>query len=681
MGGNIYSEMLNNIAVPERLSPENIAKMLEEKAPERCKRAQITVSQSSYQQAPKKKSANITAAYRAIASLAACAVMAFGIYSVLGRQPEIASSNGDASSYAQDYDELHQTFRKYFVNENKDTLDSVLEEIEHSYNDNQQESSSVKVDAPTTSATEETPEVSEPVVTEPPVTDVPTVDPEIEVAPENSNVQEAIISDGRIFIQNGNGIRVILANGGSLAYFTEILPEVADFETKTLEAFFVDGSKLIAVYSVTQHEETITVTEDETLVGELINSIYDNNATSAIAKSTEICVYEFVGDAVVKTACNSQSGSLVDARLVNGVLYIVTSYNNYQNAPTTGVDDLQSYVPYYTENGELKFVAPENILIPSNVATTDYTVISGTDILSGAVSVQAVLGSEGKVIVTDTAVYVFSYGNKSTTINKLSLFGGWVGFAGTASVNGVALNGGIFEENGVLFVATLVESESGFVTSVEALNADMQPISKLNFPSALTSISHSERKVYLSNVSAAYGIDFTVPEIPTLISAVPEQKASETVPFGNGYVTLVKDASGALVLGTMVPGEQGLTPGFGTVVYNGEATSKALENNSLLFVDSYNGFVGVPYGFFDGYDYCYRFAMYQITENGFVLMGCVESHETESVFEPERAVFEGGVLYLFSQGRIYSLAVNGGVPTVMSVCNLVESSYSGHTNW
>ena len=685
MAGNIYSEMFEGIAVPERLSPANIEKMLQEKAPERCKRAAITVSRPD-SQPEKKTSTTITAIYRTVASLAACLVMAFGIYNAMGNQPELPKSQ--ESSYAQSYEDLHKTFRKYYVDENKDTLDSALEEIEQSYNNGKQESDNVVVEAPVTTA----PTTEAPVVTEPNLPDDPEVEiddteePEVDPVetPELTQnsvdkwVQEAIISDGRIFIQNGNNVRVLSAIGGQLQVITEILPDETELITKKLEKFFVEGSRLVIVYSVSEHEATISVDEDSTVVGELISNIYEEEQ-APIEEYCEISIYEFSPEGFIKLATNTQAGTLVKAEISDGAVYVITNYDSYK-APIIGVEDLQSYVPYYTINGMHCFVTPENILIPSNVATTDYTVVSGTHVASGQMSVQAVLGSEGKLAVTDSAVYVFVYGNKSTNINKLSLFGGNVGFSAAAFVPGVAINGGIFEDNGVLFVATLVEGDSGYTTSLNALNADMQPISHITFPTALTTLERHGRKIFLKNYEETYGADFSIPEVPMLIleDSVPETEG--LVAFGNGYISLNK-TNGSLALSTYVQTTQGLVEGFGTVIHLGDATSKALGNNELLFIDNYNGFVGVPYGFFDGFDYCYRFEMFKITEAGFVSLGFVEAHETDAAFEPERAVVENGILYLFSQGRIYGVAINEGTPAVISVCNLVESGYSGHTNW
>ena len=67
MAKNIYGEMFDQLPIPERLLPENIAKMLDEQASVVTKRSEITVSVSSEKVKPIPHSVR----YRAIMSVAA----------------------------------------------------------------------------------------------------------------------------------------------------------------------------------------------------------------------------------------------------------------------------------------------------------------------------------------------------------------------------------------------------------------------------------------------------------------------------------------------------------------------------------------------------------------------------------------------------------------------------------
>src|SRR5699024_8133671 len=117
--------------------------------------------------------------------------------------------------------------------------------------------------------------------------------------------------------------------------------------------------------------------------------------------------------------------------------------------------------------------------------TTDYTVVSGiaADVPGMPVNVQAVLGSEGKVIVTDYAVYVLGYSNASgtgeTVCEMLKLDGGSASYMGSTSIEGVALSNGIYENNGVILVTTLKPSDTGYTTVISAMDKDMNMLSKV----------------------------------------------------------------------------------------------------------------------------------------------------------------------------------------------------------
>ena len=170
---NIYSEMLSSLPVPERLSPENIALMLEENSAAKKNCAMIssdlraeskrelpkskktvtvtrpseiytqdTVAEASAEQeesaagtkireisaseektpsARREKTAagkpvRRTAYYRAVLSIAACAALVFGMTRYFDNG-EVAQIDTEikGSTYASDYDELHKTFRKYYV--------------------------------------------------------------------------------------------------------------------------------------------------------------------------------------------------------------------------------------------------------------------------------------------------------------------------------------------------------------------------------------------------------------------------------------------------------------------------------------------------------------------------------------------------------------------------------------
>ncbi len=718
---NVYAELFSNLPVPERLSPENIRLMLDSNASAELRRSEIKVGTAaprieSYENKSNKKAKTrkpvkkLTTAYRAVASIAACAVLALGVVRYFDAGTALDADSGvKGSAYAGDYDHLHQIFRTYYVDDSdKKTLDSAIAEIEHSYNEAQSNSSTNKVDTPVTPANpDDTPDVSTPAPdntqtnTPGPAQDNPAVEnpaysgidlPEIPANPTPDNV---IIAGKYIFVRDGSNVKVISISGGQMEYIGDAVPEKGIFETKILEEAYAVGDKLCAVYTVI-NEEPLSVPaygEEDSIVDGIVSGIYTDNVETVKTNSVEVVVYEVTSSGIIPTMVTSQDGTLIDVKESGGYVYVITDYDDYRRSPLIGVDDLESYVPSYTVNGIKQFILPENILVPEYISTTDYTVISGIAVgVSGSpVLVQAVLGSEGKVIATDKSVYVFGYsegmGVEKTVCERLSLDFGSAHFVGSTAIEGIAVNGGIYENNGTLFVTTLKNSENGYVTRVCALgdsvDGGLSVISYVDVPAAVTQVSFEGSKVFLTNGTDNYAADFTNPASPVQIDYGDNvDVTSGLVSFGDGYVTLTKTPTGGIKLEKIIAGPDGMfTRTAGIVACEESAVSKALSDNSLMYTDPINGYVGVPYGYFDGYDYCYKYELFRLTAEGFISAGYIESHETEDAFEFGRARLAGGMLYIFSEGRIYSTALGEGTLSVVSSADLIESSYSGHTTW
>ncbi len=719
---NVYAELFSSLPVPERLSPENIKLMLDANVSAELKRSEIKVGTAaskieSYETKKTKSKTGsrrpvkkLTTVYRAVASVAACAVLALGVVRYFDAGTALDADSGvKGSAYAGDYDHLHQIFRTYYVDDSdKKTLDSAIAEIEHSYNEAQSNSSTNKVDTPTPPAVpDDTPDVTAPVPdntqtnTPDPVQDNPAVEdpvysgidlPEIPADPEPDNV---IISGKYIFVRDGSTIKVISTSGGQMEYVGDAVPEKGIFETKILDSAYAVGDKLCAVYTVI-NEEPLSIPaygEENSIVDGIVNGIYTDNVETVKTKSVEVVIYEVTSSGVVPAMVTSQNGTLIDVKESGGYVYVITDYDDYRRSPLIGVDDLESYVPSYTVNGIKQFIRPENILVPEYISTTDYTVISGiaVGVQGSPVLVQAVLGSEGKVIATDKSVYVFGYsdgmGVEKTVCERLSLEFGSAHFVGSTSIEGIAVNNGIYENNGTLFVTTLRSTENGYVTRVSALgdsiDGGLSLISYIDVPAAVNQVSFEDSKVFLTNGTDSYAADFTNPASPVQIDYGDNiDVTSGLVPFGDGYVTLTRTPTGGIKLEKIISGQDGsLTRAAGITVCEESAVSKALSDNRIMYTDPINGYVGVPYGYFDGYDYCYRYELFRLTAEGFVRAGHIESHETEEAFEFGRARLAGGMLYIFSEGRIYSTALGDGTLSVVSSADLIESSYSGHTTW
>ncbi len=734
---SVYWEMMQNISVPERLEPDNIVAFLEAHQAETAKRSEIVMTTNEVPTSVENKksksektekatnpernitvssSAKRTRIYRTVASLAACAALALGCvrYFDLG-EVETVETDSKGSSYASDYDELHKTFRKYYADdEDKVTLDSAIAEIENSYNDSgsestgdtstsDSESTDTESDASVTTAAE--PESTSP--TQEGASESVETTVEAEAEPDVTlnegvrlpNIAEGELSDDYlicndiIYIKDGSTVKVILSDSGTLEYIGDAVPENGLFETRVLEEIYAVDSRLIAVYSVTT-EEPVVIPADATadsesessVVGDILSSVYSEEEVTVTSYSAEVVIYDIGTDSTItRASVVSQSGSYLESVFKDGYVYVVTSYDKYQNSPLTS-DNLDSYVPTYTVNGEKLYIEATSILIPETVSTLDYTVVSGiAAALPGApVSVQAVLGSEGKVVVSDDAVYVFGYtGNEETSVEKLTLSGGTASFSYSATIEGVALTGGISLSDGTLLVATLRSCDSGYITAVYAFDENLNLMSEIDFPTAYQTVSFDGLKVILGSGSEMQIADFTSPSSPEIVETSDSVDLTHGLQtFGDGYITLTEDDNGFLTLSYLVTDDANeLTLSAETVISTEDCDSPAIDDNRILYLDSANGLIGVPYKYFDGYDYCCTYAIYKLGSTGFTLVGTVETHEVDSAFEFGRAELSNGILYVMSDGRVYALSVGTSSVSIIGSADLIESSYSGHTNW
>ena len=151
-------------------------------------------------------------------------------------------------------------------------------------------------------------------------------------------------------------------------------------------------------------------------------------------------------------------------------------------------------------------------------------------------------------------------GVEKTVCERLSLEFGSAHFVGSTSIEGIAVNGGIYENNGTLFVTTLRNTENGYVTRVSALgdsiDGGLSLISYIDVPAAVNQVSFESSKVFLTNGTDNYAADFTNPASPVQIDYSDNiDVTSGLVAFGDGYVTLTKTSSGGIKLEKIVSGQ------------------------------------------------------------------------------------------------------------------------------
>lgn len=710
MAMNIYGELFEQLTIPERLEPDNIAKMLDEHMAAQGKRSAIVVTESSSKSVKTTRSSgnSHSAAYRAIMSVAACAALVLGLMRYMANESPVTVEEPTPGSYASDYEDIHKTFQKYYVDDsNKTTLDTAIAEIEHSYNEADPEVDSDEVEnAPiVTTVTEEnapadttvsTPE-QQPEEVIPDEVDEEFIDESSDVIlPDISgySTDTGIVADsGKLFVREGNTIRVFTATP-TLDLYACIQPMCAENETKTLVNFSVVGDRLAVVYSVETFEAYTAseelegnIEETDSVLDAIITGTYsDDELMGSVSCSVETVVYRLDGDTAYISYTQTQGGEYVGSVACDGGVYVVTDYSDYRNSPLVGVDDLDSYVPTYTVNGVRMHLAACDILIPAKITTTDYTVISGIDLAETEpqTSIQALLGYEGRIILSDSAVYIFGCETEAvmgTAVEIFTLADGVVSGGGYAVLDGLALSGdGITLVDELVVVSSIADAGNGYYTTLRVYNEDFEIVSKVEFPALLTNVTRDSEIIYLSGADKAYAVDLSNPYAPTLTDCDGEQDVVDSlVAYEDGYVALIDD-DGKLTLTKIIEDVNGeLKQCCETVVYDGTYVSQALSNNALMYIGG--NLVGVPYGYFDGLDYCYTYALYKSGVNGFELIGSFETHETNTAFEFGGAIGYNGSLYVFSQGRVYELSADENALAFIAKTDVIYSTYSGHNNW
>ncbi|MCL2089452.1 MAG: beta-propeller domain-containing protein [Oscillospiraceae bacterium] len=103
-----------------------------------------------------------------------------------------------------------------------------------------------------------------------------------------------------------------------------------------------------------------------------------------------------------------QEGSYVTSRFIENHMYLITSkmVNTSSHAPTA-----EQVVPYICDSaagGAYRMMSARDIMIPSNPAVTNFTVVSGIDLTDGGkkASTKSTIGSAGTVYVSKDNIYI-----------------------------------------------------------------------------------------------------------------------------------------------------------------------------------------------------------------------------------------------------------------------------------
>ncbi|MBQ8296474.1 MAG: beta-propeller domain-containing protein [Ruminococcus sp.] len=316
-----------------------------------------------------------------------------------------------------------------------------------------------------------------------------------------------------------------------------------------------------------------------------------------------------------------QDGSYNDVRIApDGYMYLITNDFSESYEVIDGAEDVESYVPTYTFGEETCLVAPEDIIVPEcgleENPSINYTIVGSLDFnTSGAFTETDILsfaGFSGELYCSGSNIYIAD-GWDETVINRISLENGIIAPAASGTVKGYIKDQfSMSEYNGYFRVATTenlgeetieeYEGETfvsyrdlGETNHVFVLDMDMNivgSISDFGVDETIKSVNFSGDTAYVvtyEQTDPLFSIDLSDPTAPVILD---EFKIL-------GYSTYMQQWSDGLLLGFGASAdENGVEDGVKLVMFDNSdpydlrevgiemMTSDPLEDDYWIYSDA-----------------------------------------------------------------------------------------------
>lgn len=680
-----FDEMLKDLAeeveVPDELFPQNIALMLKEKTAqsekETVQRNIKTVSSAAAQRR--------TIIMRTAAATAACAVFAAGLISFSNQgndDSQIEEQIDYAAVSPETYDELYNMYTGIFMD------GKGSEENDNSVNTEE----AVTETTPVITDTEPVPEET---LAELPAYDFSGFDdPRVSEADivKSDGTNLYCITDSKLYIISLETMEVVseienklnppvelYIEGDTLILVSKENDEVQIAERENTAVTSEDSSEntLTDADVPASEPDTYTNTDDKGVISDTEGSSGDNKAVSDKTGRTNVVVdaYDISSrTSPVHITTYKQNGSYASSRIVDGVLYVVTSYSDYRTAPLDRVTTLDSYVPAYYIDGTKRFVAASDITVPSNANSTDYTVLSAIDCSgekASLITVKAVLGSSRNVYCSADSLYIVGVGKSDTnsdysviTSFDLSKSDGMT-YRASGSVAGKVINQySMNEYNGQLRIAAAVSDETGRSSSIYVLDNTLTVVNSAGqiLPGETVSAVRFE-----DSYASIYTADSESPAIVLDLSSSPivqTQSLAGTSAYlsrfsGDMLLGFGKTADNSALTLKMYNAENGLA--LSTIDFAeglADVNSDALYDRRAILIDKDSGMIGVPVYSHNEFGTKNQYYVFNYGEEGFSLRGTIEYNDLDDSMIFERAEIKDGILYIVGGTRIISVQLS-----------------------
>ncbi|MCI5904314.1 MAG: beta-propeller domain-containing protein [Oscillospiraceae bacterium] len=676
------NELISEVEVPDELSPQNIALMLKAKNAQ----SKMEAEHRNIKAAPSIAAQRRIIITRTAAAVAACAVFATAAIA-FGRNNDDVGQIEDQIDYnavsPESYDDLYNIYTGIYLG------GTAPEEEEQTGTE-------------TAPAGDEDPVISD-----------------AEAAPREmlselsaydfSGAADSRVSEADIVKSDGTNLYCI-AEGKLYIVSLETMEVVAEVENDLNPPveLYIEGDTLILV---SKENEEVLVTDSSEAAKDALgpqsdssqtapdvpaeaagthsnadSSSYSGSEAGKVNRTNVVVDFYNISDKTnpVRTASYKQNGRYTSSKIVGGVLYTVTGYSDYRTAPLDKEADLDSYVPAYFINGNKHYVAAEDITVPSNANSTDYTVVSAIDLGSLSelnATVKAVLGSSRNVYCSADTLYIVGVG-KSKDNSDYSIVTSFdlsdesgISYKASGSIAGKVIGRcSMNEYNGLFRIASEITDENG-TTSVSLYVLD-ETLTAVNSAGQLLSGEKVSAVRFEENYASLY-TDSSEPALVIDLASDPPVQAqslagasaylysySEDKLLGLG----VKEDGSALTL-TMYSAENGLmyhTVSFAEGLDN--INSKALKDRRAILIDSENGIIGVPVYSHTEFGTKNQYCVFEYDEeNGFISKGTIEYNDLDDEKVFERAAAENGMLYISGGSRVVSVQLSD-----LKVVNVIE---------
>lgn len=644
-------ELFEDIKIPDRLSPDNIEKLINDK-----KDNHTVVNDIPSDSEPKikenKKHSRIKVSTRIATSLVACAVIAFGITAIVNKNKDNVFEGKDYDfstnlAITQDYSEVYKTIQR--VNSVSDKKRFSISDFFIGIFGGHSKSDATNEDMA------QSPEKS----------DDATDSDYSQTHQQVDGVEEADIvkTDGKyIYYIYNKALVIVKADKGNMDKMSSF--DISD--GKISEMYLKDNSIILVV---SKHKENVQ------------NSIAEEDCyDGCYYNSTEVQIINVEDKASPELySTYSQNGEYISSRLIKNNLYVSTTQTI--SGRVNNENEKEQYIPSYSQNDDVCLIRPSDINISKNCENTIYTIVSGLDITKAEplVSIKAVLGYQGTVYATKDNLYVvganFSEKKQKSSVMRFSINNGNVEHNGYGMVDGVILNQFSMDEyNGNFRIATTDYNYSNYQVSngVYVLDDKLQVVGKI------TGIAKSERIqsarfekdtgyiVTFRQTDPLYRIDFSNPQKPKITS---ELKI-------NGYSEYLQSFGEDKLVGIGIScDDNGIRQGVKLTMFSkgtdGEQkeivseeikltnaiTSLQFDHKSCI-VDEKKNIIGFPVIAFDGIDMYFGYYLYKYENDKFVSIGKYETHSPDysnrKESSIERCAYIGDYIYLFSGNSIAS---------------------------